>query len=84
MEAEYDEVIHLVDPGPAVPGEAAASSETSWGEGIQLAGVVQPLKGRQTSSLMVDSYGFLSQGELLRVQKYLKDHGGLQLEQVSY
>ena len=84
MEAEYDEVLHWVDPGPAVPGEAAASSETPWGEGIQLAGVVQPLKGRQTSSLMVDSYGFQSQGELLRVQKYLKDHGGWQLEQVSY
>ena len=84
MEAEYDEVLHWVDPGPAVPGEAATSSETPWGEGIQLAGVVQPLKGRQTSSLMADSYGFQSQEELLRVQKYLKDHGGWQLEQVSY
>ena len=28
MEAEYDEVLHWVDPGPAVPGEATAPSET--------------------------------------------------------
>ena len=84
MELEYDEVLHWVDPGLAVPGEAAMSSETPWGEGIKLAGAVQPLKGRLTSSLMVDSYGFQSQEELLRVQKYLRDHGGWQLEQVSY
>ena len=65
MEAEYDEVLHWVDPGPAVPGEAATLSETPWGEDIQLTGVIQPLKGRQTSSLMADSYGFQSQEELL-------------------
>ena len=83
MEAEYDEVLHLEDPSPAVPGEVSAASETPWGEGIQLAGMVQHLKGRQTTSLMADSYGFQSQEELLWVQKYLKDHGGWQLEQVS-
>ena len=65
MEAKYDEVLHWVDPSPAFPIEAAASSETPWGEGIHLAGVVQPLKGRQTSSLMADSYGFQSKEELL-------------------
>ena len=65
MEPEYDEVLHWVDPGLAVPGEAATSSKNPWGEGIQLAGVVQPLKGRLTSSLMADSYGFQSQEELL-------------------
>ena len=84
MEAEYDKTLHWVDPGPAIPGEVAASSGTPWGEGIQLAGVVQPLKGRQTSSLMADSYGFQSQEELLRVQRYLKEHGDWQLEQGSY
>ena len=31
MEAEYNEVLHWVDPGPAVPGEAATSSETPLG-----------------------------------------------------
>ena len=60
MEPAYEEVLHWVDSGPAIPGEAAASPETPWGEGIKLAGAVQPLKGRLTSSLMVDSYGFQS------------------------
>ena len=84
MEAAYDKVLHWEDPGPAVQGEASAMPETPWGEGIQLAGMVQPLKGRQTLSLMADSYRFRSQEELIRMQKYLKDYGGWQLEQVSY
>ena len=83
MEPEYEEVLHWVDPGPAVPGEASQTSDTPWAEGVQLTGVVQPLKGKKTSSLMADSYGFQSQEELLWVQKYLKDHGGWQLEQIS-
>ena len=65
MEPAYEEVLHWVDPGPAIPGEVAASPKTPWGEGIKLAGAVQPLKGRLTSSLMADSYGFKSQEELL-------------------
>ena len=84
MEAAYDEILHWEDPGPAVHGEASAMPETPWGEGIQLAGVMQPLKGRQTPSLMADSYGFQSQEELFWMQKSLKDHGGWQLKQVSY
>ena len=83
MEAEYNEVLHWEAPGPAVPGESSTAPNTPWGEGIQLADVIQLLKGRQTMSLMADSYGFQSQEELLHVQKYLKDHGGWQLEQVS-
>ena len=84
MEAEYDEVLHWEDPSPAVCGETSAAPETPWGEGIQLAGMVQQLKGRQTPSLMAHSYGFQSQEELFQVQKYLKDHGDWQLEQVIY
>ena len=84
VEPEFDEVLHWVDPDAAGPEGASSSADTPWGEGIFLAGVVQPLKGRQTASLMADSYGFQSQKELLRVQWYLKDHGGWQLEQVSY
>ena len=83
MEVEYDEVLHWEALGPAVPGEPSTAANTPWREGIQLAGIVQPLKGRQTASLMTDSYGFQSQEELLHVQKYLKDHRGWQLEQVS-
>ena len=84
MEAEYEEVLAWVDPGP---GEAASSgTETPgpWGEGIHLYGAPQPLKGHCTASLMADSYGFASTEELSRVQKYLREHGGWQLEQVSY
>ena len=83
MEAEYDEVLHWEVPGPVEPGESSMAPETPWGEGTQLVGVIQPLRGKQTPSLMADSYGFQSQEELLRVQKYLKDHGGWQLKQVS-
>ena len=84
MEAECEEVLTWVDPGP---GEAASSgTETPgpWGEGIHLYGAPQPLKGCHTASLMADSYGFASTEELSRVQKYLREHGGWQLEQVSY
>ena len=64
MEPEYGEVLQWVDPDAAGPA-ASKSADTPWGEGIFLAGVVQPLKGRQTASLMADSYGFQSQEELL-------------------
>ena len=83
MEVQYDEVLYREALGPVVPGESSTVPDTRWGEGIQLSGVIQPLKGRQTASLMADSYGFQSQEELLHVQKYLKDHRGWQLEQVS-
>ena len=84
MEVDYEEVLSRVDPGP---GEAASSgTETPgpWGEGIHIFGVPQPLKGHHTASLMADSYGFASTEELSRVQKYLREHSGWQLEQVSY
>ena len=84
MEAECEEVLTWVDPGP---GEAASSgTETPgpWGEGIHLYGVPQPLKACLTASLMADSYSFALTEELSRVQKYLCEHSGWQLEQVSY
>ena len=84
MELEYEQLLSWEDPGPAVPGAAATEPNKPWGDGIVVSGPNQPLKGRQTASLMTDSYGFWSQEELLRVQKYLKDHGGWQLEQVSH
>ena len=83
MEAEYDEVLHWEVPGPVKPSESSMAPETPWGESIQLVGVIQPLRRKQTPSLMADSYGFQSQEELLRAQKYLKDHRVWQLEQVS-
>ena len=83
MEPEYEQLLSWEDPGPAAPGAAATEPDKPWDDGIMVSGPIQLLKGRQTSSLMADSYGFQSQ-ELLRVLKYLKDHGGWQLEQVSH
>ena len=83
MEAEYTEVLSWVDPGADGAGASSSSSASSWGEGIHVFGVIQPLKGHQTANLMADSYGFTLIEELSRVQKYLHEHGGWQLEQVS-
>ena len=88
MEPEYDEKLVWVEPAPANPDDAArprdqAADESPWGEGIKVYGDARPLKGRLTPSLMADGYGFGSQEELLRVQKYLCDHGNWQLEQVG-
>ena len=82
MEEEYDHPLSWVDPGPASPGAAVGDPDKPWGDGITVSGPSQPLKGRQMSSLMADSYGFRSQEELLWVQKYCREHGGLHLEQV--
>ena len=83
MEPEYEQLLSWEDPGPAVLGEDATEPNKPWGDGITVSGSNQPLKGRQTPSLMADSYGFKSQEELMRVQRYCWDHGGWQLEQVS-
>ena len=83
MELEYEQLLTWEDPGAAVPGMAAAEPDKPWGDGITVSWPNQPLKGRQTVSLMAESYGFSLQEELLRVQKYCKDHSGWQLEQVS-
>ena len=83
MEAEYEEVLSWVDPGSDGASTSSLSSASPWGEGIHVFGAIQPLKGCQTANLMADSYGFTSIEELSRVQKYLHEHGGWQLEQVS-
>ena len=71
LEVEYNEVLHWKVPGPMEPGESSRVPGTQWEEGIQLVGVIQPLRGNQTLSLMANSYGFQFQEGLLRVQKYL-------------
>ena len=83
MEADYEEVLMWVDPGAGGAGTSSAESIGPWGEGIHIFGVAQPLKGHQTANLMADSYGFASAEELSRVQKFLHEHGGWQLEQVG-
>ena len=88
MEPEYDEKLMWVEPAPGNPDDVAcprdqAAYASPWREGIQVCGTAQLLKGRLTASLMADGYGFGSQEELLRMQKYLCDHGNWQLEQVG-
>ena len=83
MEDEYDQPMTYVDPGPALPGAASTGDPSQpWGDGIVVVGTAQPQKGKQTPSLMADSYGFRGEEEWSRVQRYLKTHGGWQLEQV--
>ena len=84
MEVEYDVPMAYVDPGPAIPGAAPTSDpDKPRREGITVVGPAQPLKGKITPSLMADSYGFRGEEDWIRVQKYLKAHGGWQLEQVG-
>ena len=84
MEPKYKQLLSWEDAGPTVSGATATEPDKPWGDEITVSWPNKPLKGRQTTSLMADSYGFRSQEELLRVQKYLKDHGRWQLEQVSH
>ena len=70
MEPEYEQLLHWEDPGPAVSGKDVAEPDKPWGDEITVYGLSQPLKGKQVPSLMVDSYGFKSQEELMRVQRY--------------
>ena len=83
MEPEYEQLLHWEDPELAVSGKDAAEPDKPWGDGITVYGPSQPLKGKQVLSLMADIYGFKSQEELMRVQRYCWEHGGWQLEQVS-
>ena len=84
MEAEYDQPLAYVDPGPAVPGAEPTGDPTQpWGNGIVVWGTTQLQRCQQTLSLMADSYGFHGEEEWGRVQRYLKSHGGWQLEQVG-
>ena len=83
MEPEYEQLLSWEDPGPAVLGKDATEPDKPWGDGITVSGPNQPLKGRQMPSLMAYGNGFKSQEELMRVQRYCRDHGGWQLEQAS-
>ena len=78
MEPKYEQLLHWEDPGPSVLSEDATEPDKPWGDGPS-----QPLNGKQVPSLMMDSYSFKSQEELMRVQRYCWEHGGWQLEQVS-
>ena len=67
MEAEYEEVLTWVDPGPGEVASSGMETPGPWGERIHLYGALQLLNGCHTASLMADSYSFASTEELSRV-----------------
>ena len=78
MEAAYSQLIDW-SPSPTVP----ASSSSQWGHNILVVGDPKRQSGSKVKSLIADSFGFASNGELHNVSGYLKSHGGYELEMVG-
>ena len=78
MEAAYFQLIDW-SPSAAVP----ASSSSQWGDNILVVGDPKRQSGSKVKSLIADSFGFTSNGELHNVSGYLKSHGGYDLEMVG-
>ena len=74
MEAAYSQLIDW-SPSAAVP----ASSSSQWGDNILVVGDPKRQSGSKVKSLIADSFGFASNGELHNVSGYLKSHGGYEL-----
>ena len=77
MEAAYSQLIDW-SPSAAVP----ASSSSQWGDNILVVGDPKRQSGSKVKSLIADSFGFTSNGELHNVSGYLKSYGGYELEMV--
>ena len=78
MEAAYSQLIDW-SPSAAVP----ASSSSQWGDNILVVGDPKRKSGSKVKSLIADSFGFASNGELHNVSGYLRSHGGFELEMVG-
>ena len=78
MEAAYSQLIDW-SPSAAVP----ASSSSQWGDSILVVGDPKRQSGSKVKSLIADSFGFASNGELHIVRGYLKSHGGFELKMVG-
>ena len=78
MEAAYSQLINW-SPSAAVP----TSSSSQWGDNILVVGDPKRQSGSKVKSLIADSFGFASNGELHNVSGYLKSHGGFELEMVG-
>ena len=78
MEAAYSQLIDW-SPSAAVP----ASSSSQLGDNILVVGDPKRQSGSRVKSLIADSFGFTSNGELHNVSGYLKSHGGYELEMVG-
>ena len=77
MEAAYSQLITW----SASAASAAPSSQ--WGDNILVVGDPKRQSGSKVKSLIADSFGFTSNGELDNVSGYLKSHGGFELEMVG-
>ena len=78
METEYSQYItwstHSTPP---------SDSTSQWGHSIKIVGDPQNPSGSKAKSLLADMLGFTRNRELANVTKYLRTHGGFELEQVS-
>ena len=77
MEAAYSQPITW----SASADSAVPSSQ--WGDNILVVGDPKRQSGSKVKSLIADSFGFTSNGELHNVSGYLKSHGGFELEMVG-
>ena len=78
MEAAYSQLITW-SLSVAVP----APSSSQWGDNILVVGDPKRQSGSKVKSLIADSFGFASNGELHNVSGYLKSHGGFELKMVG-
>ena len=77
MEAAYSQPITW----SASADSAVPSSQ--WGDNILVVGDPKRQSGSKVKSLIADSFGFTSNGELHNVSGYLKSHGGFELQMVG-
>ena len=77
MEAAYSQLITWS------ASAASAAPSSKWGDNILVMGDPKRQSGSKVKSLIADSFGFTSNGELHNVSGYLKSHGGFELEMVG-
>ena len=77
MEAAYSQPITW----SASADSAVPSSQ--WEDNILVVGDTKRQSGSKVKSLIANSFGFASNGELHNVSGYLKSHGGFELEMVG-
>ena len=77
MEAAYSQLITWY------ASAASAAPSSQWGDNILVVGDPKRQSGSKVKSLIANSFGFASNGELHNVSGYLKSHGGFELEMVG-
>ena len=78
MEAAYSQ---LIDWSPSTAVRAPMSSQ--WGDNILVVGDPKRQSASKVKSLIADSFGFASNGELHNMSSYLRSHSGFELELVG-